>query len=232
MLPTEKTPAKTNIEDFVILLYGKPKIGKTTFANGIEKTLFFATEAGLTGQDAYQVTINSWEDFLKYSKAMATEKHSFKTIAIDTIDNLYKFCAEWCNNQLGIVHQSDAGYGKGYDLINSEFLKGLTRLALLPTGLIMISHSKDETIKPRAGAEYTYSSPTLPGGARKIVIGMADIILYADTLPRETDKGIVEVRVLHTKPSTRWEAGGRIDWLPPVIELDYQKFIRAFKGDK
>lgn len=228
LLPTTKTPPKTSLEDFTYLIYGKPKIGKTTFANQFENTLFIATEAGLTGQEAYQVPVDNWETFKKVVEELAEEKHIFRTVAIDTIDNLYKFCIEWGNSSLGIVHQSDAAYGKAYDLINSEFLKWLTRLSLLPMGLIMISHAKEREIKPRAGMPYTYISPTLPEAARRIVIGMADLILYFDMAYEQIGENTVEKRVIYTQPSNNFEAGGRINWLPPVLPLDFHIFKQEF----
>ncbi len=228
LLPDSKTPPKTGLEEFTILIYGKPKIGKTTFANQFENTLFLATEAGLTGQEAYQVVIDSWDTFKQAVEELTNAKHVFKTVAIDTIDNLYKLCVEWGNALLGVVHQSDAAYGKAYDLINSEFLKWLARLSFLPTGLIMVSHAKEKEIRPRAGAAYTYISPTLPDSARKIVIGMADLILFFDTDFEQVGDKTIEKRVIHTAASNNFEAGGRINWLPPVLPLDFQVFKEVF----
>lgn len=228
LLPTSKTPPKSGLEDFTILIYGKPKIGKTTFANQFGNTLFLATEAGLAGLDAYQIPVNSWDMFKTVIVELSQSKHDFKTVCIDTIDNLYKFCCEWGCKSLNIPHQSDAGFGKGYDVINSEFLRELTKLSLQPTGLLMISHVKEKEIKPRAGIAYSYFFPTLPEAARKIVLGMADIILYLDTTFEQTGDTVTEQRTIHTKPSNNYEAGGRIDYLPSSIPLDFTAFQNAF----
>jgi len=228
-LPTVITPAKTDINDLSFLIYGPPKIGKTTFANGKSgKALFLATEAGLTGQDAFQIPIDNWEAFKETCKELKQGNHDFTRIIVDTIDNLYKFCVDWGNKTLGIMHQSDASYGKGYDTINSEFLRELTALSLQRPGLWMLSHSREKEIKPKVGLPYTSVSSTLPEGARKVVNGMADLIMYIDKRFEETDNGTIERRVIYTQSTPLFEAGGRISFLPPVMNLDFVEFEQEF----
>ena len=230
LLPKAKTPPKASLNDFTILLYGEPKVGKTTFCNAGGQTLFIATEDGQGGLESYRVPVDSWETFLQVLDELKQKGLPYDKVCIDTIDNLYKFCAEWACKKLGVVHQSDATYGKGADTINSEFLRQLTRLSLMPYGLWMISHATEKEIKPRAGASYTMISPTLPAAARRIVLGMADHILYAarefETDPK-TGAVIREQRMVHTQGSNYFEAGGRIT-LPAILPLDYAAFEEAF----
>ena len=98
---------------------------------------------------------------------------------IDTIDNAYKFCTEYILKKFKIEHESDLGYGKGYALVNNEFQRVLTKLAFLPYGLFLISHAKEMEVDSRTG-KYTRVVPTLPDKARKIVLGMADMVLFCD----------------------------------------------------
>lgn len=232
LLPNVKTPPKDNLNDFTILLYGEPKVGKTTFANAGGTTLFIATEDGQGGLDSYRVAVDSWDTFLQVVQELKKPGLPYDKVCVDTVDNLYKFCCEWACAKLGVVHQSDAGYGKGSDTINSEFLRQLTTLALLPYGLWMISHAQEKEIKPRAGAAYTVISPTLPTAARKIVLGMSDHILYAcrefDVEP-ETGAITNERRVVHTQGNNYFEAGGRIT-LPDTMPLDFTAFEKAFQA--
>lgn len=232
LLPMTKTPPKASLNDFTILLYGEPKVGKTTFANAGGQTLFLATEDGQGGLESYRVAVDSWDTFLQVLDELKQDGLPYNKVCIDTIDNLYKYCAEWGCNKLGVIHQSDAAYGKGADTINSEFLRQLTRLSLMPYGLWMISHAMEKEIKPRAGASYTMISPSLPTAARKLVLGMADHILYAareyETDPK-TGAVIREQRVVHTQGSNYFEAGGRIT-LPEPLPLEYVAFEDAFKA--
>lgn len=224
VLPTSKTPPRTSLSDLTVLIWGKQKIGKSTFCSQSDGALFLATEAGLNSLDVYQTPIHSWDELLEICTVIAAGNHSFRTIIIDTVDNAYRFCTQYILAKYKIDHESDLGYGKGWALINNEFYRVLNKLSLLPYGLFLTSHAQEKEIETRTG-KYTKMMPTLPDKARKIVLGMVDIILYAD-LEEEKDKP--ERRVIYTTPSKYYEAGDRTGTLPEVLDLDYLKFAEAF----
>ena len=179
MLPTAKTQPKPDLADLTVLVYGQTKIGKSTFCSNSEGALFLATEPGLNALDVYQVPLQSWDDLLNACAEITEGKHPFKTVIIDTIDNAYKFCTDYIVKKFKIEHESDLGYGKGYALVNNEFQRVLTKLAFLPYGLFLISHAKEIEVDTRTG-KYTRVVPTLPDKARKIVLGMVDMVLFCD----------------------------------------------------
>jgi hypothetical protein len=226
LLPVEKTKPKANIEDFTGFIYGAPKIGKSEFCSQMDSPLFIATEAGLNSLEVFQIPTSNWLEFLEVCKLVAAGKHSYKTIVIDTADNLYKFCSDYICKLNNITHESDLEWGKGYSLVNDEFLRALTKLSLLPYGLWMTSHSQEKEIKSRTGS-ITKVTPTLANSARKIVLGMSDFILYAESIQTK-DKG--EVRVLHTKPTENYEAGDRTKRLPATMKFDFATFLNEFNG--
>ncbi|HOY63479.1 MAG: hypothetical protein BWY28_01769 [bacterium ADurb.Bin236] len=231
MLPTTKTPPRTLLSDLTVLAWGQQKIGKSSFCSHAEDALFLATEAGLNSLNVYQTPISNWDEFLQACAEIAEGKHPFKTIVVDTVDNAYRFCAQYICTKHKIEHESDLGYGKGWALINSEFYRVLNKLALLPYGLFMISHAQEKEIESRTG-KYTKMMPTLPEKARKIVLGMVDMILYCDLdVVKNTDGTFTQRRVIRTKPSLYYEAGDRTGRLPEVFDLDYSKYVEAF-GEK
>jgi hypothetical protein len=181
MLPTQKTPPKTSLSDLTVLVYGPSKIGKSTWCSKADGALFLATEAGLNNLDVFQVPIGTWEDLLQACKEIAEGKHPYKTIIIDTVDNAYRMCAEHVCAKFKIEHESDLGYGKGYALINNEFYRVLNKLALLPYGLFLISHSQEKELETRTG-KLTRMVPTLPDKARKIVLGMVDVMATRENI--------------------------------------------------
>ncbi len=93
-LPTAKTPPKRSLSNVSILLYGPSKIGKSSFASQAPDAIFLATEPGLNALEVYQQPIGSWPDFLDACAELAKGKHPFKTVVIDTIDILYRLCAD------------------------------------------------------------------------------------------------------------------------------------------
>jgi hypothetical protein len=191
--------------------------------------LFLATEAGLNSLEAYQVPIATWDELICAYREIAAGHHEFKTIILDTVDNAYRMCTEHVCQKLKIEHESDLGYGKGYALINNEFLRVLTRLSLLPYGLFLISHAQEKETETRTG-KLTRIVPTLPDKARKLVLGMVDIILFCD-IDVETgpDGKAVARRGRRPKPDVRYEAGDRTGRLPEVIDLDFGKFLAAYE---
>lgn len=228
MLPTAKTPPKAELADLSVLWYGKTKIGKSSTCAQADGALFLATEAGLNHLETYQVPITSWEDMLQACADVAAGKHPFRTIIVDTVDQAYRLCTDYVCTKFNIDHESDLGYGKGYALVNNEFTRVLTKLSLLPYGLYLISHAQEKEIETRTGP-VTRIVPTLPDKARKIVLGLVDMILYCDLDITSGPNGEQQARrVIRTKPSLHYEAGDRTGRLPEVFDLDYSTFITKF----
>jgi hypothetical protein len=228
MLPTKKTPPKQDHADLTVLVYGPSKIGKSTWCSRSEGALFLATEPGLNSLDVFQVPIRNWEELLAACAEIAEGNHPFKTIIIDTVDNAYKMCSDYICAKFKVEHESDLSYGKGWALINNEFQRVLTKMAFLPYGLFLVSHSQEKEIETRTGKHIRFV-PTLPDKARKILLGMVDLILFCDLEAVADDEGKSAYRrVMRTKPSPHYEAGDRTGRLPDTMELDFSKFIEAF----
>ncbi len=179
MLPTEKTPPRMSLSDLTVLVHGPAKIGKSTLCSKAPDALFLATEAGLNALEVYQVPISTWNEFLAACGDIARGEHGFRTIVVDTLDNLFRMCSEYICTRHKIQHESDLGYGKGFALTNNEFYRALNKLSLLPCGLFLICHSQAREIETRTGKR-TRTVPTLPDKARRMVLGMVDVILYCD----------------------------------------------------
>lgn len=228
-LPTEKSEPKNDIRDFTTLLYGMPKIGKSTFCANADGALFLATEAGLNNLSVYQIPIATWPEFLQACQLIAAGEHQYRTIIIDTIDNLWKMCVAHILTKNNLQHESDLNYGKGYDLIKKPFTTALTALSLLPYGLIMISHAQEKDVKTKTGTQHLIQ-PTIPNSARGIIMPMVDIILYAELEEQHDNDGVITGydRVIRTKPTTIYEAGDRTGRLPGTLPLDYTAFVAAF----
>jgi len=232
MLPKEKTPKKTDPADQTVLLYGAQKLGKSTMCAQADGALFLATEPGLNHLEVFQVAISDWEEMLAALAEVAKGDHPFRTVIIDTVDNAYKFCTQYVCAKHGVKHPADLPYGKGYALVNNEFHRVINKLAQLPYGLIMTSHAQEREVETR-DEKYTRTTPTLPEGARKILLGFVDIILFCDLEPQTDTEGKTTYhRVLRTKPSKHFEAGDRTGKLPAVLPMDYAAFAAALAGER
>lgn len=228
VLPSERTKPTTDLSRQTILVYGPPKIGKSTFASRFPEAIFLECEPGLGQLEVFKVPTFSWESVLEACRLIAAGNHRFKTVVIDTADNAFKLCTDHVCAKHGIDYEGDMAHGKGWAMVKNEWHRVLTRLASLPYGLVLISHAVDKTIETRTG-EYTKTQPSLPDRARGVVLGLVDMILFCDTVSRKDAAGnLIVERVLRTKPHPTYEAGDRTGRLPEVLSLDYEAFVRAF----
>jgi hypothetical protein len=208
MLPTEKSKKRTNPFDYTILIYGEPKIGKSEACSRIPDALFLQTEAGLKNLSVYSTPlIETWDDFLKLAAEISTGNHPYKTIVVDTIDGMYQLCARHICKKNGWEHESDLDYGKGYARVRMELMRVLHKLAALPTGLVLVGHSKEKEVKTRTG---TFDRITLcfSGSIEEAITAFVDIALYC----RIENVDDVKKRIVRSVYSNDYFAGGRVNF--------------------
>jgi len=225
LLPTKKTPPSLAFAQAKVLLYGQPKVGKTTLAAGLaDDVLILACEPGLGGLSAYSVEIDSWDTFRKVGAELSeSDKHSI--VVIDTVDELYRMCADAVCQQLKIAHLADAEWGKGWQMARDEFRLRVGKMAGLGRGVWFISHSMETEIRTRVGTR-TRIVPTLDKRAFGFLEGFCDLLLYAEV---ERSAEGDEERVLRTQPAEEYIAGGRIA-LPDPLPLEAVAVKKAIEG--
>ena len=226
-LPKGKTKPQFTMSKLSMLLYGAPKIGKSTFCSRAEDALFIATEPGLNHLEVASVQVNSWREFLETMALLANGDHGFKILVIDTIDKLCDFCdIEVCDNAK-IQTLGDMGFGKGYTIYKNELKRVFTKVFALNMGVILTSHAQIIEVDTPAGRQ-TKWMPTFEKRAREILMPMVDIIGFAQNIVDINDKGDrVEKRVMQTKTSSLWEAGDRTGRLPETLPFSYHAFEKA-----
>ena len=207
-----------------MLLHGFPKIGKSTFGSQVGDALFLATEQGLDFLSVYKVDIPDWNTLLLAGQEL-DNSNKFKAVVLDTVNNAYQMCVDHICDKHNIRHPSDLEYGKGFGVVNHEFKRVITRLSHQNRGLLLICHSEEKTIKTTT-AEITRVVPTLPRGPRDFLLGLVDVILFAEAV--ETEEGTK--RIIHASPSENWIAGDRTGKLPETMPLDYKAVAKAFKS--
>lgn len=227
LLPTAPTPPNTDLGLQKIFLYGREKIGKSTFASQFPDAVFLMCEPGLNALNTYQVPIDSWPTFLEACAELAEHKHQFRTIVIDIVDILYQHCSAHVLGEYQVQHESDLDWGKGWKVVENEFSRVVSKLSVLGLGIILISHSELVTIRPKYAPEYTRIVPTLSKQARSFTMGLADHILYMDV-----DNGQQsDIRTISCRPTDLFEAGSR--WpMPAQIALpeDQSQDYAVFKA--
>lgn len=219
--PSQPTIEGASMSELMWFLYGPPGIGKTTFFSKIKGALFLYTDPGLRFVRAFKHPIGDWKQFRSYVNELVTRRPSqYSIIVIDTIDLLFNMCSKHVCRKRGIEHMSDEGFGKGYDLVKSEFAEVIQKLAILPYGVAFISHSKEVEIRGRT-QKTSKIVPTLSNQARSIIIPMCDIMAYAGYEEEAADRTDAE-RCLIFAPSETLEAKDRTNLLPEKCDLSYE----------
>lgn len=226
-LPTEKRPPSFDLGHAKVLLYGPPKIGKTTLVAGLDPdaTLFLATEQGQGGVEAYVLPIMDWQAFLGALEALkAATDERFTTFAVDTVDLLALMCRDHVMAQMGVSHPSDLDYGKGWDAVSTEFRLRVAALSALG-GVWFISHAEEREVKPRGRPAHTLWQPKMQKAAREFLQGFVDFIFFADF---DHDEDGTERRVLRTAASDHYNAGSRTPRpLPDPLPLEAKAVAKA-----
>lgn len=71
-----------------VLLYGTPKVGKTTWASDAEAPIFLDVENGSGELNVNRFVPKSFTEALGFLTELTTAKHEFKTLVIDSMDAL------------------------------------------------------------------------------------------------------------------------------------------------
>ena len=191
MLPENKKRDVQTSKKVKLYLYANDDLiyNKTTFANGFPEPLILNTDGNIQYVDAPfiairdQVTMEgrikkvkfAWEVFKEAVDEIIAGNHSYKTIVIDLIEDVYEACRVYMYNKLEIEHESDAGYGKGYDMIKTEFLTIIKRIINSDYNIILLSHDKIEEVKFKNGTSITSYTVNLQEKIAKKLAGMVDI---------------------------------------------------------
>lgn len=177
-----------------IFLFGAPMSGKTFFANKFPEPLMLNTDGNLTMDDAaasirikaQAEVINgrvknthAWDYFIEAVDMLEREQNNPdrpKTIVVDVLDHLLRDCRQLVFEKNGMTHESDQGYGKGYDLVRTPYFNQLKRLNDLNyETIIYIGHeAADKTVNTRNGS-LTRWMPSIPAAIADLLQSIVDL---------------------------------------------------------
>ena len=212
-LPTEKRKAVQE-DPALLLLYGKPKIGKSTILSRLDNCLILDLERGTKYLDALSIEIDNFEQLKEFTIAMKAEgAPKYKYIAVDTVtaleDVVLPYAAElyrktpmaknWKGSDVRTLPN-----GSGYLYLRQAFFNTINQICKLAPYVILIGHLKD-TLVNKEGEELSYYEVDLTGKIKGILSGNVDAIGY---LYRKGNKNIINFN-----PSEEVICGNRIDYL-------------------
>ena len=227
ILNIEPTVISRDLKGKYILVYGKPKTGKTTLASRFPKNLLVAFEKGYNAIDGIKaVDINKWADFKLVLRQLEKPeaREMYDTITIDTTTIAYEMCEQYVCAQNAVQSISDIPWGQGYSATKKEFEKCLRKITMLGYGLVLISHIETRKEKTSDDSEIEILAPSMPKRCYEVVNQIVDIIGYIST---EWDDSGNSVRWLYTRQTPTVMAGSRFKYLAPKIKLGYEELVKA-----
>ena len=111
-LPTTKVKASRKSPKNMII-YGPPKIGKTTVLSQLDNCLIIDLEDGSDMVDALKIKVNNLKELANVGREIIKQGKPYKYIAIDTISKL----EEWCEAEAKQMYKLTA-MGKNFDKNN------------------------------------------------------------------------------------------------------------------
>ncbi len=227
ILNIEPTVISRDLKGKYILIYGKPKTGKTTLASRFPKNLLVAFEKGYNAIDGIKaVDINRWADFKQVLRQLEKPeaRDMYSTITIDTTTIAYEMCEQFVCAQNGVQTIRDIPWGQGWNLVKKEFETCLRKITMLGYGLVLISHIETRKEKTADDSEIEILAPSMPKRCYEVVNQIVDIIGYIAT---EWDDSGESQRWLYTRQTPTVMAGSRFPYLAPKIKLGYQELVDA-----
>lgn len=154
-LPTAKIPAATQDPKYLIL-FGLPKVGKTTILSTLDNNLILDFEQGTTYVDALKVQINSLKELKECIKAIKEAGKPYKYITIDTITAVEEMAKPlalqmWQNSPLyttkyEVKDITQVPQGAGYSFWRQAIEAIIDLIASATDNIILCGHVKDAAL--------------------------------------------------------------------------------------
>lgn len=220
-------------------MYADSYVGKSTFWDSYDDLLFANTDGNTDNTTSPvvrikdEVTVNgrvsnkkwAWENFeelvSELEKQYAGGTLEFKHLALDLVEDLYEHCRLKVYDENGWQHESDGGYGKGYDMVRVRFTSTMKRLKNIGIHIIYISKEVKETVTPKNGNAYNTFRPNIQEKIANMLAGTVDLTVRAYV---EGENRYIQLQ----KTDTEF-GGGRFNFKAKRCELSKEAFLEALK---
>ena len=185
VLPTKKVKAD-RINPKRLIIYSKPKTGKTSAFAGLEGNLIIDLENGADYVEAIKVKANNLQELKEIGKAIKEANYPYKYVTIDTVTaledmvmplaiNLYK------QTPMGKNYSGDSiltlPNGAGYLYVRQAFFQVLDFIDTLAPQIILSGHIKDKQLDYK-GEMVMSANIDLTGKIKSLICANADAIGY------------------------------------------------------
>ena len=167
----------------IVVVYGGPGIGKTTFAACAPDVVFVRVEDGLGNLTANAFEIaKTFGEVIEQLEAIRDQQHGYRWLALDSLSALEPLIWDAVCVADGKKSIEDFGFGKGYVQAGNEWRKFFDLLGQIVAkgiGCILIAHSEVVRFESPEVPAYDRAQIKLHKRAFGLVYERADVIGYA-----------------------------------------------------
>ena len=190
-LPTSRVPA-TNKSPKNLIIFSKPKAGKTTVLSQLDNCLILDLENGSDYVDALKIKASSVEDIKQIGAAIKEAGNPYQYVAVDTITALEEMCIPYAEllytkSPMGKNWPTDGKpkygsilnlpNGAGYPWLREAFTKVVDYIKTWAPRTILVGHVKD-TLLEKNGNDFNSLDLDLTGKLKRIATSNSDAIGY------------------------------------------------------
>lgn len=183
-LPTQKIPALTQ-DPKNLILFGLPKVGKTTILSELEGLLILDFENGSDYVEAMKVKIDSMKTLKEVCAAIKKADCPYPFIAIDTITALEEFVKPYALKMWEASPSYTTKYGEikdvtqvpngaGYGFMRQAMDIIVDMISKVTKNIILVGHVKDVSINE--GIDGQVKDLDLVGKTKRILAAKSDAI--------------------------------------------------------
>ena len=185
LLPKEKTEV-TNRNPRRLVIYSKPKVGKTTSLAELDKCLILDLEKGARHVSALKMEVENLENLYEIGETIKEKGKPYKYIAVDNLSVLEAWAEVAATKAYKKSSQGkrftgssvlELPNGAGYLPHRLTMRKWLNYLTDLAEHVIFVAHVKDILIE-KEGKEVSAKDLDLIGKVKNIVCSDADAVAY------------------------------------------------------
>lgn len=233
LLPKNERREKKIDKNPDLWIYAQSYVGKSTFVDQYDDLLFLNTDGNTDNTTSPvipirdEITVNgritnkkfAWEVFKEVISELEKKDNDFKRVALDLVEDLWEHCRLYMYDKNGWEHESDGGYGKGWDMIRTEFLSTMKRLKALDYQIIYISKEVATEVTLKNGTKFTTYKPNINDKVANVLAGTVDLTVRAYV---DGDK-----RYIQLAKDENVFGGGRFNFTEKKCELNMEAFTKA-----
>lgn len=196
LIPKEKIKRKTDNPKNLIM-FGLPKVGKTTLLSMLPKCLIVDFEEGTDYVESYAVKISNYKQLFALAKELKETPGQFDFIAFDTTTALEDIALPYANKLyrdtvMGKNFDENENVlklpnGAGYQYLREAMQKMIGWFEKTIPNIILVGHVKDKSLNEN-GTELNVKDLDLTGKIGRILSAASDAICY---IYRDTETGSV-----------------------------------------